>query len=480
MCHRFILCVLLILSANCGGSSGEKPVPDAGSSTDSNDAGTAIDLGTDPGALEDPGTTPDEGIETPDDDSGSVPDPGASDDVGVTPDSGGNIVLNFSKTNNSVISSGSVGEPMFLSDPGVIKDDSGYHIFTLNQYCDVDGDGVFEPGDGDFSLSMWNDCFEGSFNGSHRQSGATLYAFSADQGQTWQVRPTPVLEASKNGLDWDEEKIETPFPFQMGDTLYLFYSATGVHSQAGFLSSRYSVGVATLDLEGRSIKEALFDDSAVFNKHPANPILEYNATDSDYNNSLAEPSVVFRNGKFEVFVTGLRVPNPASDVGDSLNGMAFGRFVLDTDMAFESAEISNLLDLLEPDFNNAVLPLNIVEVHHTGEQYLAFYTFFGEGDFHEQETIKLATSPDGLNWSNDETILSYGDSITDSDGWGIMAPTVVLESEQAVLFYTGWGEVDEGPCDRDSPDAKWGVGVYANSKCVYGGVGRAVSNIVLE
>ena len=131
---------------------------------------------------------------------------------------------------------------MFLSDPGVIKDASGYHLFALGQYCDVDGDGVFEDGDGDFSLTMWRDCFQAG----RREGGSVLYAFSADEGVTWQVRPTPVLEASHNGMDWDAEKPETPFPILMGTTLHLFYSATGIHPQAGFSRSRYSIGAATI------------------------------------------------------------------------------------------------------------------------------------------------------------------------------------------------------------------------------------------
>jgi len=381
--------------------------------------------------------------------------------------------FSFSQTSASVISSGSPGEPMFFSDPGVIKDSSGYHIFTLAQYCDNDGDEIFEAGDGDFTPTVWNDCFHAQ----HRESGSTLYAFSGDQGATWQIRPTPVLEASRNNAEWDEEKIETPFPLLVDDTLYLFYSATGVHSQTGFLASRWSIGVATLELAGRSIKEALFDNAEVFTKNPANPILEYNATKSDYDNSMAEPSVLYRNNKFELFATGLRVPNAATDTGASINGIALHKIVMDMNTNVESSEISNFMDMSDPDPEQAVLPLNISEVHYISDRYYAFYTFFGGGEFHAQETIKMASSPDGLNWANDSTILSYGGNITDSDGWGIMAPTLVVETDQLVMFYSAWGEVDNFLCDRNS---KWGIDLLESSRCVYGSIARATAPLSLE
>ncbi len=89
---------------------------------------------------------------------------------------------------------------------------------------------------------------------------------------------------------------------------------------------------------------------------------------------------------------------------------------------------------------------------------------------------KHAVSDDGLNWRDMQVVLKPGEENA-FDGWGIMAPSVVFEEGEAVLFYSAWGDKSEGKCVMRSAGAKWGQTVADETKCVYGNLGRAVVKV---
>ena len=82
------------------------------------------------------------------------------------------------------LSSGGTGQPTFLSDPVVIRDESGLHMFIYNPFCDLQNDGSLDDGDQLFSASETLACHIAG-----RAKGATMYAFSGDEGKSWQLRP---------------------------------------------------------------------------------------------------------------------------------------------------------------------------------------------------------------------------------------------------------------------------------------------------
>ncbi len=118
---------------------------------------------------------------------------------------------------------------------------------------------------------------------------------------------------------------------------------------------------------------------------------------------------------------------------------------------------------------------NITEVKYFDEAYHLFASAstLAEGEFHEGETITHSTSVDGVNWSAPEVILSPS-AEPGFDNWGLMAPTVAVEADRLVLFYTAF-ETDQHVCFPVAVDGRFGMPVAENSKCLYATTGRAVS-----
>ena len=84
--------------------------------------------------------------------------------------------------------------------------------------------------------------------------------------------------------------------------------------------------------------------------------------------------------------------------------------------------------------------------------------------------INHFTSPDGLRWSAPEVVLRGGATF---DNWGLVAPTVVVEPDRLVMFYTGW-QISPDPCFPVAPGGRFGTTAVSLATCVFGYVGRAV------
>ncbi len=393
------------------------------------------------------------------------------------------LVLPFSKNPSaSVLKSGLAGGPPFIADPGVIKDASGYHLFITNQFCDLNDNGEWDEDEHLFDADNLLLCVA-----SGRGVGATMYAFSDDKGLTWTVRPLPAIEPGPS--EWDNFNVETAFPFIHEDTLYILYSAYGDRDGEDFLS-RYQIGMASVDLNGRTVKQALLDDAETLVKMGGGtePLMAGNYTTSDYDNNTQEPSVVVTEKGFELYFTGLRLSKPELDLstesGNNITGIALMRQKFDFNWVktgdFEEAyniekELS-IEDITTASDKFALSPVNIGEVYFYEGRYHIFYTTLeSDADFHRGERIAHAVSDDGLTWSNMQLILESQNDESDYDGWGIMAPTVVFENDEAVLFYTAWGNTSNEVCVRSGDGAKWGADVDNASRCVYGNLGRATA-----
>ncbi len=358
-----------------------------------------------------------------------------------------------------VISSGTEGWPTFMSDPCVIKDEEGYHAFFTNLYFKKNGRYwiSFDPqNQSEFEM--------------HEFLGTVAYAFSNDQGLTWTLRKTPCVLSGPE--PWHDDDFETPFVIKDGDRLVLFYSALGSRNGKKFLF-RYQIGAATLELDGKTIREKLLDDSVQFTKIKK-PILPYNTSIVRHDNNTQEPSVILKDDKFELFYIGLTLKKPDQQIpgvsGQGIKKVALYKAVLDKNLNMVRAEDDVLI-------NGA----NITEVHYHGGAYHVFSTksppwyanYPGKAekldDFHYNESITYYRSEDGKSWSDTRTILEKGPEKS-FDNWGIMAPTVVFEKKHIVMFYTAW-QVGNQTMTPLPTDGRYGLR-RGQKQTIWGTLGR--------
>lgn len=351
-----------------------------------------------------------------------------------------------------VISSGTAGWPIFPSDPAVLKDEEGYHLFFTTIFCKKSGSYYFS----------WDSHNLGACDITN-VIGSVGYAFSVDGGYTWEFRGSPVIVPGPE--PWQSGDLETPHAAILGDTLYLFYSAMGEYSGQPF-PHRYQVGAAILDLNGGTIHQTLMSEAVTFQKRP-DPLLPFNVTSTAFDNNTQEPSVVIRDDKLELFYVGVgfSLPGEHADApGQSITSVGMAKAVFDQNLNLISKSAGYLID-------NA----NITEVKYVGGTYRVFSTTLEQGEFHQNEKINYFSSTDGSNWSESEILLYPGEGEA-FDNWGIMAPTVVVEDGSIVMFYTGWS-IEDHECFPEPfpPDVRFGRPSDNNTKCIYGSVGRAVS-----
>jgi hypothetical protein len=353
--------------------------------------------------------------------------------------------------NQPVVSSGTAGWPIFPSDPAVIKDAEGYHLFYTSYFCKSHGTYYYSWDAGNISACDIMAAITG-----------IGYAFSSDGGYTWDFRGSPVLLPGDE--PWHQGDIETPHAAVLGDTLYLFYSAWGTYQGQPF-QHRFQIGGATLDLDGRTIRERLLVDLASFTGR-AEPLLPYNVSTTSFNNNTQEPSVVIRDGMLELYYVGVGFALPDQDAdapGQSIVSVGMAKAVFGPDLHLVTQSAGYILD-----------GANITEVKYFDGAYHVFSTTLepGGGEFHASEKINHFWSVSGDDWSSPEVLLSPGAAF---DDWGMMAPTVVVEDSEIVLFYSGWSIADH-PCFPEPfpPDVRFGYPT-TDDRCIFGSVGRATS-----
>jgi hypothetical protein len=120
--------------------------------------------------------------------------------------------------------------------------------------------------------------------------------------------------------------------------LYLFYSALGSRNGKAF-ESRYQIGAAALELDGKTARESLMDESVHFVKN-RDPLLPFNLEKTHHDNNTQEPSALWKDGRIELFHVGLKLKKPAESV------TAAGQEI--TDVAIYRALFDKELNSLEP------------------------------------------------------------------------------------------------------------------------------------
>ena len=360
------------------------------------------------------------------------------------------LVFNREPANEPVVLSGRVGWPIFPTDPCVIADAEGYHLFYTSYFCKASGSYYYS----------WDVANMAACDIMHVVASVG-YAFSADRGFTWQFRGRPVVLPGPEA--WQSGDLETPYVAVLGDTVYLFYSATGTFNGQPF-PQRYQIGAATLNLHGHTLRQAMLDDNAEFVRLPQ-PLLPYNTTASAFDNNTQEPSVVIRNNRLELFYVGLRLSNPqlpAEAPGQQILGLGLARAVFGTNLALIEASSGYILP-------NA----NIPEVKYFDSAYYVFATAAGNGEFHKQEKIEYFTSKNGTTFSNAINLLAPQ---VEFDAWGMMAPTLVIERDTIVMFYSGWSYASHPCFPEPLPlNVRFGRPSNNDAACIFGAFGRAVA-----
>jgi predicted GH43/DUF377 family glycosyl hydrolase len=360
-----------------------------------------------------------------------------------------------------VIDSGTPGRPVLVMDPMVLADSEGYHLFYSTFFCKSDG-----------SLAHAFDSLAGKTDTAAPLVSALGYAFSADKGTTWRFRPTPVLVPAENA--WEKHKVETAFVVRDNDQLLLFYSALGYHD-GRLLDNRFQLGVSRLPLAGRGIREALLSTETMFQRIRTTPLVPFDLTKTCFMNNVQEPSVVCRDGRFEVYFLGIGFALP--DQTPEANGQKFveiglGRAVFDTQ--FRELERTD-----KPILHGVNMP----EVTFVDGRYWLFSTGFGSGLVHKGSYLQCSTSVDGVHWERPRAILEARKEGT-FDNWGIAAPTLVRDNAQWVLFYSALGVTPARPGESFGQAGpftltakKWAIRLPQENRAVGANLGRAVSEV---
>lgn len=350
------------------------------------------------------------------------------------------------------ISSGRAGWPLMTTDPSVYVDAEGYHLFYTTLFCQREGTWVYS----------WDPANPMTSCNIMRTITSIAYAFSTDRGLTWTFRQTPVLLPSASGFD--SHRIETATVFRVGNTAYLAYSADGTHNGRQ-LTARYQIGVASISLGQQSLRAAMLDESRPFERRET-PLLPFDMRAGRFDNNVQEPSVVVGPDGIVLYYVALGIKLPGEPIGapgQDIGSVGLGRAVLD-----------ERLNVLSRSARPVLQGVNITEVKYYDNAYQLFATTLsGGGDSHRGEAISHATSIDGVRWTAPSVILSAGSAPGFND-WGVMAPTVAVDANGVVLFYTAFGTT-EGRCQPLGPNGRWGLPVLNNSRCMFATTGRAVS-----
>jgi predicted GH43/DUF377 family glycosyl hydrolase len=358
-----------------------------------------------------------------------------------------------------VIDSGTPGSPVLVMDPMMVVDSEGYHLFYSTFFCKSDG-----------ALAHSLDSLVGKTDRAAPLVSALGYAFSADNGVTWQFRQTPVLLPAEN--DWEKHKVETAFVVRDDGQLLLFYSALGYHG-GRLLDNRFQLGVSRLPLAGRGIRQALLSTQETFQRMRATPLIPLNQTKTCFVNNVQEPSVVCRDGRFEVYFLGIgfALPDQTPEAkGQKYVEIGLGRAVFDKQ--FREIERTD-----KPLLGGVNMP----EVTFVDGRYWLFSTGFGNGLVHKGSFLQCSTSVDGIHWVPPRPVLEARKEEA-FDNWGIAAPTLVRDHSQWLLFYSAFGvspAILEGFRGQVGPFVltakKWAFRLPQANRVIGVNLGRAVS-----
>ncbi len=343
--------------------------------------------------------------------------------------------LQFRKTRN--VPAGVAGNPIMFWDPFVLREGPKVHIFFGT---------IFGQRQGRAHVS-WNpeDPSECAFKDEELFFSIGYGFLDERQGPTIRFRPTPVIYPGKAGA-WDDYYVETPSLVRKDDTYHLFYSAFPRAK-----AKRYQIGAATLNLgNGESLEQTLLPGEQLFKRFGKGPILPPSRTGSDFDrDNTQEPSILYRNGRFELYYLGIKATKPNSSeriddlplaAGSQFQEIGFGRILLDDKLGRIPSENDHQA-FLSTRFEKTGIVGDLVNIpqviFHDGRYHMFYAPLDGTGPNHKDSYIAYRSSVDGVDWSEPRRLLSKGEG--QEDNWGLMAPCPSVKGEKFELVFTAWG-----------------------------------------
>lgn len=356
---------------------------------------------------------------------------------------------------STMLPSGVWGHPMMTWDPDNIREGSKVHLFFASLFCKRDGSWYFSWNPAEPAACSIDEVFF-----------SIGYAFKDEAvSDEFTFRPTPLMAPGVAGA-WDDDQIETPEVIRQGSKVLLFYSSmpknTVVPKQK---SARYQIGVATIDLadhNSASLEDLLLNDVQLrFQRHPANPIVPRSKllTRFDRENTQ-EPSVIYRDGRFELFYLGIRADKrgtnlpladdePLLDTTADYRELGLGRICLDDHLERQACPLDDgpIMTMKYLASGPEGTLINMPNVYWHDNLYHLFYTAEGDGgDNHKGQQIFYRNSPDLVHWTPARLVISGGENA--EDNWAVHSPAVALvETPQGPLFemvYQAWGVAARG------------------------------------
>jgi predicted GH43/DUF377 family glycosyl hydrolase len=203
--------------------------------------------------------------------------------------------------------------------------------------------------DGEFDATVWNAA----------DGGVTL----SGRDSLWKYRSNPILSKGAS-TTWDDEGVFEPTTVFAKGKYYLFYT--------GYSGADYAIGMATSS-DGKS-----------FSKYASNPVLSKNPTAGTPDvTEVRDPFVIFENGTFKMWYTGVNSGTPSICYATSTSGTSWTRYASNPVLTKPSSGWGST------SFGDPC----VVKVDNRYFMYLSGASVANE------EQVGLATSKTGLSWT---------------------------------------------------------------------------------
>ncbi len=223
----------------------------------------------------------------------------------------------------------------------------------------------------------------------------------------------PVLAPAQG---WDTWGIGGQSVLYNGSHYLMWYFGT---NDAGW-NTNFSIGLATST------------DGISWTEYSANPLLNF--TEGTWEDQVRGMSVVYENGVYKMWYTGLTDTNLFAAIGfaNSTDGIAWSKYS-------GNPVIPTVIN--GPDVDEAADPT----VLHIADTYHMWYTlgYYRSASGKWLYNVSYATSPDGLAWTKRGVVLS-SDGGEGIDSNGTSQPAVVFDNSEFKLLYAGFNLTGHG------------------------------------
>lgn len=345
---------------------------------------------------------------------------------------------------HSVLDVGHAEQPILATDASVYAEADGYHLFFTTLFCRAALDEA--PS---WLAASRKTCADVPL-------GTTAYAYSSDRGHSWRLRQSPVLLPRAHA--WDSGDLESPFVARVGDDLMLLYAGFGA------IEARFGIGGAKLHVGAERVSDVLLDDARSF-VQLEQPLIPADFEHAGAINNAQEPSIVVYDDRIDLYYVAIGLQHPE---------LGFVEGQLPTGIGLRRRSFDRQLSPLANTDEQLLAGINIAEVREIDGVLHLHYTSDEGNDYHRGERILWRQSSDaGGTWS--EPVEALGFDHGEFDNWGVMAPSLVVEPNGAVLFFTAWQATD-GPCSQSARAGMPDSDDPAQSQhCLFASVGRAES-----